>query len=189
MKDQDFDEFYSELSNNSDDALKSAYGKFVNQCKYQYKAGRGCFYPTTKTINYSYPTQNDLDNGEDKFATLAHESGHLFDHCMGRIDGAHFSELDAINNAVKKCTPGNSPNALRDVASSSDEFLAAVRKDAEDLKVLYNDDKKWTAFKEDLMKFSGASIGVQDFMDGVFGTQADRWGSRYLPWGTWKQIL
>lgn len=106
MKDQDFDEFYSELSNNSDDALKSAYGKFVNQCKYQYKAGRGCFYPTTKTINYSYPTQNDLDNGEDKFATLAHESGHLFDHCMGRIDGAHFSELDAINNAVKKMHSG-----------------------------------------------------------------------------------
>lgn len=108
---------------------------------------------------YNYPEQKYQDNGKSKYSTLAHEYGHFFDG-NAKYKGLHFSEVNEINNRTKYAK-------LRVRASSSDEFLEAVRKDRSLLKTTITNDSK----KE--IRRTESTVGVQDAVDGLL---ADRFG-------------
>ena len=123
------------------------------------KTNSGSYSPVDKSLVFDYPKYDDMN----KYGTLAHEYGHFFDAEV-KYEGLHFNEIQAVQNA----TGLNA--AFKEVASSSDEFLAAIRKDKEHIKSIYT-----TEAKADLIAHN-ASSGVQDAIDGLFPKSRIRWG-------------
>ena len=119
------------------------------------KKGAGCFYPATTNLEYAL---NDCKKATDKgrYSTLSHEMGHAFDHFMGKMDGLTFEEYETVLSRRYGYCP-----------SQSDQFLAAMRKDRELLQGVLKDDKLL-----DTLNADNNSHGVQDAMDGLFGTQS-----------------
>ncbi len=103
-----------------------------------------------------------VQSGRSRYSTLAHEYGHYFDAKV-TYDGLEFTELQAIYDNT---TFGSA--FFKKVASSSDQFLAAVRADRTHLQTTLNSQDI-----SDLM--SDASAGVQDAVDGLLG-QRINWG-------------
>lgn len=126
------------------------------------KAGSGVFYPGTKKVEYGLnESRKATDRG--RFATLTHEMGHAFDTILGEVEGLTFEEYEAVLNSRWRYRP-----------SQSDQFLAAMRKDKQALKELLKDADTLADFKKDTN-----SVGVQDTLDGFFGTQS----KGILGWG------
>ena len=158
-------EEFKQLVDNS--PIKGLYNQYSEDATYVRKKGGGSFSKGDNTVEYDFSTREDLD----KYGTLAHESGHLFDYEMGRVPGLTYSEVDLIN---EKCLIGNGKVMMLDpVASNSDEFLAAVRKDMEALRPSVND----KSIRDEL--FGKKTVGIQDALDGFFSTKE----SRLLSWG------
>ena len=61
-----------------------------------------------------------------KYGTLAHEYGHFFD-VMVKYTSTNYKEADALNAACKY-------SKIKKAASSSDEFLSAMRADKKYIK-------------------------------------------------------
>ena len=72
---------------------------------------------------------------------------------------------------------------FKKVASSSDEFLSAMRADRVANIGFIKDSVINDTMKKDLMKNSGSSSGVQDAFDGFWGTQNSKDKKTRLPWG------
>ena len=94
----------------------------------QYKKDDGFYSPSENKLVFSYPLQKYIDNGRSKYHTLAHEYGHYFDK-KANYGGLHFKEVETIHSKTKYQI-----NRFAKIASSSDEFLTAVRKDRRFLK-------------------------------------------------------
>lgn len=163
MKDEDYTEYLKKLDNHQNEALKKLYVGYADGITDIKLSAGGYYSPGGNNIVFSYPEKRYIDNGKDKYSTLAHEYGHYFDaKCI--FDGINFNEIDLIHqNTVygkqlfKKC------------ASSSDEFLESVRKDRDFLK-----SKLTIDLKNDLARHD-SSDGVQDAVDGLLG-QRIWWG-------------
>lgn len=155
MNSSDYDEYMKILTEHSNTSLQKLYAKYADGVSKVEFGKSGYYSPGGNNIVYSYPLQRYIDNGRSKYSTLAHEYGHYFDK-QAKYDDLHFKEIETIHSKTKYQTA-----RFDKVASSSDEFLTAVRKDRELLRTVLTDD-----IKKDLGNHDG-SHGVQDAIDGL----------------------
>lgn len=166
MNEADYLEYLSILNNHSNSSIKklySNYGDGLSNIEFFNDPNKGVFRPATNDVEFSYPEERNIQKGMNKYSTLAHEYGHYFD-AKAQFNNLKFSEIETIQGKVN-ITKG----LFRNVASSSDEFLIAVRKDKEFLKSTLTND-----LIQDLRK-TDASAGVQDAIDGLLGKRVG-WG-------------
>lgn len=168
METQDYNNYMNLINNNSNKEIQRLYYEYSNDISsIKRSLGGGTYSPLSNAIDYSYPREKHIENGVSKYSTLAHEFGHYFDNREFYND-LSYKEVDTLNSHFDL----GKRKIFKDSPSSSDEFLIALQKDREFLK---------TAFKEsraDIIS-TDASGGVQDALDGMFGTQ----DKRLTPWG------
>lgn len=163
MSSSDYDEYMKILTEHSNTSLQKLYAKYADKISGVSKGKSGYYRPADNKLVFSYPIQRYIDNGKSKYGTLAHEYGHFFD-AKADYEGLHFNEVETIHSKTKYQT-----NRFAKVASSSDEFLTAVRKDRQFLKSILTDDVE----KE--LRDHDASGGVQDAIDGLLSHRIN-WG-------------
>lgn len=125
----------------------------------------GSYSPYRNTIDWSYPDPRYIKSGRHKYSTLGHEYGHYFDAKV-QYKGLTHAEVDELNSAI-----GQQWARLDKVASSSDKFLQAIRKDMPGLEEAYLND----GFRAKLAS-DNSSAGLQDAYDGLFFNHLIRWG-------------
>ena len=186
MKEKDYQEFYELVDNAENRKLYEMYGE---DGTYSYKSGGGKYTRGSDAIEFSYEKSRE---GIDKYSTLAHEFNHKADAHIGRNDNLHYSEIDLINDRTRG---PYKIDTIKPYASTSDEFLTALRTDMEDLKILYKSKpdeeheyergKMYTYYagktKLGEVLFTSenaynASSGIQDAIDGFFGGQGTNFG-------------
>nr|WP_276571644.1 phage minor head protein [Dorea longicatena] len=163
MSSSDYDEYTKILTEHSNTSLQKLYAKYADQISGVSKGKSGYYRPADNKLVFSYPIQRYIDNGKSKYGTLAHEYGHFFD-AKADYEGLHFNEVETIHSKTKYQI-----NRFAKVASSSDEFLTAVRKDRQFLKSILTDDVE----KE--LRDHDTSGGVQDAIDGLLAHRIN-WG-------------
>jgi hypothetical protein len=149
--------------------IEKAYSKYGDEISYITRSKNGGAFSTrNKAVEYSFNVEADIS----KYSTLSHEMGHAFDSLSADDLPLSYKEVDLIND---RCVIGSGiTKVLKKSPSLSDDFLRAMRKDKELLKVELG--------SRDViahLKSSDASAGVQDFADGLFNTQ----GRGILRWG------
>ena len=163
MDESDYDEYMKILTGHSNISIQKIYAKYADGISKIEMGKSGSYSQRDNNIVYSFPLQKYIDNGKSKFSTLAHEYGHYFDKKADYTD-IHFAEIELIHSKTRW-----SAQRFPKIASSSDEFLAAVRRDREFLQTnLTNEDK-------DDMRKHDASHGVQDAIDGLLAERI-AWG-------------
>lgn len=151
---------------------KPLYDKYADGATYSQMRNGGFYQPALNKVNYSFETHEGLN----KYSTFSHESGHMFDKNIGKLDKLKFGEIDAVNEA---CKIGSGANKMvKELPSASDEFLTAVRSDLAKLKVKLDSGTLVKELKE-TEAIKNATSGIQDALDGFFSTQKN--GT--LPWG------
>lgn len=163
MISSDYDEYMKLLTEHSNTSIQKLYTKYADLISGIAKGKSGYYSPSGNNIVFSYPLQRYIDNGKSKYGTLAHEYGHYFD-AKAEYEGLHFKEVETIHSKTKYQI-----NRFAKVASSSDEFLTAVRKDRQFLKSILTDDVEKDFRDHD------ASCGVQDAIDGLLAHRIG-WG-------------
>lgn len=155
MSDKDYAEYLARLNNHSNDNVKKLYSSYADKIAGVKKSSSGAYTPASNSITFSYPDERYIQNGKDKYSTVAHEYGHFFD-AQAQFSDLHFNEIDTVKNNLNY-----TKSRFTNRASSSDEFLAAVRKDKQFLRDTLTDEIK----KE--LRLHDASDGVQDAIDGL----------------------
>lgn len=164
MKSSDYDEYMGILTEHDNPSIQKLYAKYADQISgIKYVPGDGAYMPATNSAVFSYTEQKYIDGGKSKYHTLSHEYGHYFDR-KTEYEGLHFKEVETIHSKTKYQI-----NRFAKVASSSDEFLSAVRKDRDFLKSILTD----TVEKE--LRDHHGSCGVQDAIDGLLAHRIN-WG-------------
>ena len=148
---------------------KNLYDLFSEEAKY-IKDKSGYWQSATNSVHFGYSKAE----GQNKYFTLSHENGHMFDEKMGRVAKLSYKEVDLVNS---RCTIGSGQyKVVKITPSVSDEFLSALRKDEEALRPRFKDGTLLSGFKETITK-RNASAGVQDAVDGFFDTYGKgTWG-------------
>lgn len=162
MSPADYKNYMNMLNNNSNADVRGLYDKYSGEAASvnQIPDGGG-FSRHSKKIEWDYASADEIADGTDKMATLAHEWSHLFSNC-GNFDGITFTELNALNQNVQI---GSGQTLLfPQRASNSDQFMEALRKDKELLK------KSYLPNKADILAHD-SSGGVQDVVSGLFGVK------------------
>lgn len=160
----EYNAYLERLNNHNNNSIKKLYSNYADGVsEIKCSKSRGQYSPVDNSIIFSYPEQKYLDNGMDKYSTVAHEYGHYFD-IKCNYEGLTFNEIDSIHKNINYASI-----VFKKSASSSDEFLAAVREDRKLLK-----SKLTSEIMEDLRKHH-ASNGVQDAIDGLLGKRIS-WG-------------
>lgn len=132
----------------------------------------GEYWPAADTLNFCM--QNVA--GQSKYSVLAHEMSHMFDAKIGENSSLSFGELNTINEACK--TGSGRFKLLKNKPSMSDDFLNALREDMNALEGKVKD----RSIRAELCStavWRNATSGVQDALDGFYGTQK----KGLLPWG------
>lgn len=155
MSDKDDAEYLARLNNHSNDNVKKLYSSYADKIAGVKKSSSGAYTPASNSLTFSYPDERYIQNGKDKYSTVAHEYGHFFD-AQAQFSDLHFNEIDTVKNNLNY-----TKSRFTNRASSSDEFLAAVRKDKQFLRDTLTDEIK----KE--LRLHDASDGVQDAIDGL----------------------
>ncbi|MGI6501258.1 MAG: hypothetical protein ACOX1S_10355 [Anaerostipes sp.] len=163
MSADDYAEYMERLKNHQNHNIQSLYGKYGDEISDIKRSQKGYYSPSGNNIVFSYPNESYIKNGLNKYSTLAHEYGHFFDAKVP-FSGMNFKEIDTIQDNLEYMK-----SHFKRCASSSDEFLAAVRKDKQWLRDNLTDEMK----KE--LRAHDASSGVQDAIDGLLG-QRICWG-------------
>ena len=156
----EYEEYLAMINNHANPDITRLYRQHADDILGVFKTSQqGQYSPGSKTLEFSYPQYSDMN----KYGTLAHEYGHFFDAEV-KYQGLHFNEIQAVRKATGLDT------TFAEVASSSDEFLAAIRKDKAHIKSIYTIEAK-----NDMIA-NNASHGVQDAIDGLFPKSRIRWG-------------
>lgn len=159
MDNADYEEYRKLVEGNPD--IAKLYSKADQISNISASASNGYYQPSSNSLVYSYPQQRYIDNGMSKYETLAHEYGHFFD-VMVKYSTTSYKEADALNAVCKY-------SKIKKAASTSDEFLSAMRADKKYIKSIL------TAEVRADLKAHDASCGVQDAIDGLFGVRIG-WG-------------
>lgn len=160
MADHEYAEYLNLLNTHKNAAITKIYREHADKISKVTKTTKGgVYHPADNKLDFTYPQYSDME----KYGTLAHEYGHYFD-AQVPFSGLNFREMEAVRKAT------GMDRAFPNVASSSDEFLAAIRKDKAHLKTMLTDEAK----KD--MVMHNASHGVQDAVDGLFVKSRIRWG-------------
>lgn len=165
---QDFDDF-SQLV--TDAPTRGLYEKYAESATIRQTPNGGVYRSGSNTVEYGLENRE----GQNKFSTLAHECGHMFDNNIGRDSGLEFSEIDKVNGA----SPWG--RLVKQTPSQCDQFLKAMRSDMDTLKPMLKDGTLKSEFLSNAF-MRNSTAGVQDALDGFFGTQNSS-GLTYLPWG------
>lgn len=166
MELEDYKSYMKLVNENTNKNIKELYFYYSNDVSNVKKTLKGGYIPLKNEIEYSYPGQKYIDEGMSKYSTLAHEYGHFFDK-KDFYNNLNYKEVDKLNERFNL----GSVKIFKVTPSSSDEFLLAFQKDKDLLK------KKFMEWKVDINTTPGA--GVQDALDGMFGTKDKRltsWG-------------
>lgn len=139
------------------------------------KKDAGVYKPAIRKIEWDY------GKGTQKYETLSHEFGHHIDTSL-RKDIFTTKEIDAINNISAKNGLSNY-KIIKSGASSSDQFLAAMRKDRQSLYGYKNNKDDRARMNAELLANSDQTAGIQDAFDGFWGTQSSSVRGFSLPWG------
>lgn len=159
MTENDYNEYLKIINGHSNSDIIRLYKGYADKISgVSCKAG-GAYNPSTNSLMFDYPVHSDMN----RYGTLAHEYGHFFD-AKAQYEGLNFTEIEAVRDIT------GLQYSFTNVASSSDEFLAAIRKDKKHIKSLLTDENK-----ADLIAHN-ASSGVQDAIDGLFPKSRLRWG-------------
>lgn len=135
-------------------------------------SGNSCYSDYWKRIEYKFEHPEHIRKGVSKYATVAHEHGHYFDHRL-EYGGLTHKEMDALRKAVNMNLAH-----LRQRASNSDQFLKALRDDMPGLKSFW-DSRKWLELN---MGSDYTSIELQDAIDGLFDEITTWWGHARKYW-------
>ena len=149
--DDDYNAFHDIVKNNG--YVRDLYEDFANDVTAFTKNG-GSYQPWSHSIKYRF------DERKGKYATLSHEFGHALEDLGSGTFVATYGEVDAIAKASPYLG-----NFFKRLPSASDEYLAEMAKDKEIISALIN-----SADVVDVRK-NNKSHGIQDFADGLFGTQ------------------
>lgn len=158
MNDSDYTEFMEIVQRNPNIAPLYEYADELKTL--MFSKSEGYYQHNQKKLVFSYPAQQYIDGGKHKFSTVSHEYGHFFDRFTYK--GLNFNEYSQIAKIIQ--TANNDY-----VASSSDEFLSAMRADAKDIKA------DLTNVKNYCVDHMHATSGVQDAIDGL-GYGRINWG-------------
>lgn len=172
---KDYGEFKGVL-NNAPDEVKELYTKHTSSVSaFNLKSKGGVYKPDLKSVDFSYSDNIRYPDEIHKYSTLAHEFGHHVD-AVGDFN-VNFTEIDFLNSKVKAT---NKPDFVffPKKNSSSDEFLAAIRADKENLRKTL--DSSADAITD--ITSTNSSAGVQDALDGMFSTQGAKQGTK-TKWG------
>lgn len=160
MADNEYSEYLNMINTHRNTDITRLYKGYADNINSVRKtSASGVYYPGENKLNFDYPRYSDMN----KYRTLAHEYGHFFDAQVSFSD-LTFKEMEAVRKATKL------DRSFPNVASSSDKFLAALRKDRQHIKDILT-----TEAKADLAAHN-ASSGVQDAIDGLFPKSRIRWG-------------
>ena len=162
---------YEDVIINADDNVAKIYNNYSSNLKDCVKDGDGYYSPYLKAIHWGESYHGS------KWSTLAHEYGHFADNEI-ELTAFNSNEVDYLNTQCPYFM-----TIFKKVASSSDEFLSAMRADRVANIGFIKDSVINDTMKKDLMKNSGSSSGVQDAFDGFWGTQNSKDKKTRLPWG------
>lgn len=166
MKEDDYKEYINLLAKN--DAVRDVYINYADNIRSIRRVSDGGVYrPSQNELEWDFVEDRYVKAGQSKFSTLAHEYGHFFD-ARAKYEDLAFSEVDGLQEAIQKKLPGY--KFLDRIASSSDEFLQAMRQDKEHLKKILSPEIRLALGQDD------ASAGVQDAIDGLFVKSRIAWG-------------
>lgn len=161
MYDYEYKEYLGIINNHVNPDITRIYKNHADEIKEVKQSSTGAYSPILNTLKFDYPKYADMN----QYETLAHEYGHFFDWRV-QYSGIHYTEIEEIQEATGLI--GNTYFPKK--ASSSDEFLAALRKDKELIK-----NKLTPEAKAELIAHNTSS-GVQDAIDGLFSNSRLRWG-------------
>jgi hypothetical protein len=156
MSDEDYQEYLNMVQMNPD--IAPLYDKADYVRNVRRVTDGGVF--SGSTIEFDYVKDYRIADGMSKYHTIAHEYGHFFD--TRQYDGLTFDEYKAVGQVVGR---------RRQVgeASSSDQFLSALRKDAKVIKENLMDVKSYCG------SHHNTTVGIQDAVDGL-GLGRIGWG-------------
>jgi hypothetical protein len=161
MSDEDYQEYMKLVQSNPDIAPLYDMGDYLADVRYT--SGGGVFYG--RSIEFSYPADHKIKDGMSKYHTVAHEYGHFFD--TRKYDGLTFDEYQSVGKIIQR-------RRLVGEASSSDQFLSAMRRDAKNIVEHLMDVRSYCGSHHD------TTIGIQDALDGLgLGRIAWGHGDRY----------
>lgn len=170
MTPAEYQEYLKLIDENENGDVKAIYNRYADGINsLNYVPTEGYYKPSLNSITFSYTAEDRIANGMSKYSTLAHEYGHYFDS-KAKYTGLSFNEIDTIKGS------GNFwlESLIKKKASSSDQFLKAVRQDKELIRSILNSE---TVAK---IKSTDATGGVQDAIQGMYPKLHDR---LRLKWG------
>lgn len=167
MSDADYKEYVELIKNNDNEGIQKLYAKYADGLNEIYlEKSSGVYSPSANYLKFSYSNCDE----QSRYSTLAHEMSHFFD-VKASYKGLNFTEADLINS---RCKFGITP-LIKIGASSSDEFLSAVRADKKALSSWFTKEKNRGLDLTALLRPHDGSAGVQDAIDGMFDYRI-RWG-------------
>lgn len=165
MPESDYEEYLRLLNDHENGDIRRLYATYADGINgVRYSPNGGVYRPSLNSLEFGYPDQRYISDGMHKYSTLAHEYGHYFD-AQATFDGLHYSEMEALSSNLTYMG-----SRFKNLPSSSDEFLAAVRADKAHLSGILTSEAR-----ADLAAHN-ASAGVQDAVDGLFANSRIRWG-------------
>ncbi len=127
LKEDDYKEFKSIISENKNDDIQKLYRNYGDKVNRVYIADNCKYSHKRNELFVKINSEEEIEDGLHKFSTLAHEYGHFFDYNVA--SDLTYSDLEKIRKVI--------PEPLvpaKDILSSSDEFMKAIREDKERLK-------------------------------------------------------
>lgn len=168
LSDSEYKEVVSMIEKGETGKLYEKYGDALAGVK---RVKNGGVYRSWDAVEYDIETKA----GIHKYSTMAHEMAHMFDAKIGDSSTLSFNEVTTIND---RCKMGSLVvKTIKVTPSTSDQFLTAMRKDKTTLEEILKNPEEIKRMKTG--SWRNATSGVQDAMDGFFGTQ----DKNILPWG------
>ena len=173
MEESDYENYINTLAHN--EYVRNLYIEYADGIDAILQVKGGGVYRGDNTIEFGYTAERYIQGGRSKYSVLAHEYGHFFD-VKAKFKDLAFTEIEAVN----ALSTIDNYVIVRQRASASDEFLAAVRADKDFLQSI------WSADTIKKLRARDASAGVQDaasafFVDGHIGWHHEDkyWNRKY----------
>lgn len=165
LSDADYQEYLKLVQTNPD--IAGLYDTADQIGRVTYLKGGGTCWGSSR-LEFGFPEPSYIKDGMSKYSTLAHEYGHFFD--TRRYDGLTHNEMNGLKKIIRSGTVN--------VASSSDQFLSAMRKDAKFITDHLAEVKKYCT------DHRNTSTGIQDAVDGlglgrIWWGHGDRYYNRF----------
>lgn len=160
----DYNAYLNIINNHENSSIRKLYLNYADEIsEIKLSTSKSAAYsPGNNSLTFNF-NHNAKYPELSKYGTLAHEYGHFFDAKV-QFHNLNFKEMEKVRTAT------GLDIIFANKASSSDEFLEAIRKDKEHIKSIFTSE-----VKNDLIAHNTSS-GVQDVIDGLFPNSRIGWG-------------